>query len=115
MNYFIFRSINDVSALVPEWETILEKLGEAISEEEIWEVAKCNDDLPHFGNIYQDLLLSRIKYLTEEKFPSITVDFDVNSIASGLYLDNERIYDADTFIEKLEALEISDETENMED
>lgn len=53
-------NIDDTSCYLGEWEAILDDYQAAIDDEEFWRFAKCSDSLPHFGNLYQYLVIYRL-------------------------------------------------------
>ncbi len=94
----MFNSFNDVSYQVASWEAILDYLspGEEISDSLVWEKARESEDLPHLGNIYQDLLLSRITDLAKGR--GLELSYYVNALDTRLYHENDSISDLNDFL-----------------
>lgn len=58
-----FNYTEDTSPTLADWESILNAFNCNITEDEVWEAARQYNDVPHFGNIYQELILEALKQL----------------------------------------------------
>lgn len=78
----MYESWNDVSCYFGDWCLLLEQLGGGSlnMDDEVWESAKCYGECPHFGNIRQDVLLSRVGYEISERWPNAEVSYFINAL-----------------------------------
>lgn len=93
---FYMSSFDDVSEYLHHWEHLLETHGKEVLDVDVWNIAREADAPPHFGNIYQGEVLSRLKVATESKYEA-EVNFYVNARDSHLFVNGERITSVDVF------------------
>lgn len=46
-------------------------------EDDVWEIAKQSEDIPHFSNIYSSIILSRLESSLTEEFKAL--DLEINT------------------------------------
>lgn len=106
MNLNVFGSIDDVSSSIEEWEKILDALAQSegacindiFNEEDMWSTVK-NGDLTHFGNIYQETLLTYIRLFIEDMNLDIESKFHVSGRETWFYLDFQPIDTKEQFFQ----------------
>ncbi len=77
---------------------ILEHLGGSVpTDEEVWEVARQDEEIPVFENIMYDMTLNRIEDELAVKCPDVFIRWYVNSRDTHLYINTKEVYDLDTF------------------
>lgn len=52
-----------VSENLADWEDILFHFDASVEDDEVWEVARGCEKIPHLGNIYQSLVIGRLENL----------------------------------------------------
>lgn len=93
---FYMSSFDDVSEYLHHWEHLLEVHGKEVLDVDVWKIAREADAPPHFGNIYQREVLTRIKAIIEPKF-EVEIDFYINAKDTHLFVNGERITSVDDF------------------
>ncbi|GJI56946.1 hypothetical protein HEMROJRC1_20580 [Rodentibacter sp. JRC1] len=75
-----------------EWEEILDYYNEWVSDDEVWEIARESKKLPVLGNVYQNLLLSRVlaHFCEETRLDEddLRIFYFVNSIDTHLIIND---------------------------
>ncbi|MGC7559829.1 hypothetical protein [Pasteurella sp. PK-2025] len=105
-----FNYTEDTSPTLADWEVILNAFNCNISEDEVWEIARQYSDIPHFGNIYQNLVLNRLKLLfwqlieLEEGEIDININYDINARSSYFYIEGDCIYNESDFLNKVDSI-----------
>ena len=69
--------------------------GDVPDDDDVWEIAKQSDSAPHIGNIYQELVFSRIADIIGLD----RVVYFVNALDSKIYIDGQECYGLDDFLE----------------
>ncbi|QEH09310.1 hypothetical protein FWK45_02420 [Histophilus somni] len=101
---------NNVSQNLADWEDILYHFNATIEDSEVWEVARSFKEIPHFGNIYQSLVIGRLESLffehigLEESDERIKVFTFVNGLDSHFCINGEAINTLDEFMAKVEEI-----------
>ena len=90
---------NDIPDAYGEWAKIEEFTGNFTTDEEIWEIAKQSDDIPHFGNILLLYTFSNIEQWCDENGHECT--FYINAVCSDLYINGERVKSMSDFIDAI--------------
>ncbi|MDY4593647.1 MAG: hypothetical protein SO424_01060 [[Pasteurella] aerogenes] len=99
-----------VSENLADWEDILFHFDASIEDDEVWEVARGCEKIPHLGNIYQSLVIGRLENLflehigLEEGDERIEVFTFVNDLDSHFCIDGEAINTLDAFMAKVEEI-----------
>ena len=62
------------------------------TDNEIWEIAKQDDNPPHLANIWMAVLFERIEAFAEEKYcGDVKVEYEVNAMASSLNVNRNSV------------------------
>jgi len=75
-----------------------------VEDIEIWSIIKEYEDIPHLGNVYSDLVLSRlIGYIgnTYTTIDTSKLTYSVNGMCTYLYIDDEVFDTCSDIIKKL--------------
>ncbi len=85
---------------VPEnkWEEILDYFNEPIpTDEEIWDIARENEDIPNFSNIYLELLFTALENAIKAncKSDDLEISYHENNLASKFVVDDCNIWNLD--------------------
>ncbi|WP_143226150.1 hypothetical protein [Actinobacillus seminis] len=92
------------------WEEILFHFNVSVEDNEVWAVARCCEEIPHLGNIYQSLVLDRLESLffeqldLDEDDEHIDVSTFVNDLDSHFCIDGDAITTLDEFMAKVEEI-----------
>lgn len=85
----------DTSPSLEGWEAILDFYQQAVSEEEVWAVAREYENCPHFGNIYQYLVLENLTALfytlTQADEDEVNVEIAINARCSHFYIGDSEV------------------------
>lgn len=106
-NLFAF----DVSDDLPAWESILSDYGDSVGDSCLWSAAKESSELPHFGNLYQGLVINRLvrclcnEFSIEEDSECLDVNFEINAIATYFNINGTAIQSKDDWISVRDKLE----------
>jgi hypothetical protein len=76
-------------------------------DDRIWELARNSNEIPHFGNIKNDLLLYDITQELEDKYKKLNIETDyfINAIDTHLSIDQEEMHSLIDFRKMLETLD----------
>lgn len=105
-----FFEFDDISCYLGQWEAILEEYSDIVSIEDFWLVAKEFETVPHFGNLYQELVISRLiqRFCTEldieQDSDLVEFDYYINAIDTHFYINRQRICDIDDWNEMLDKI-----------
>ncbi len=74
-------------------------------ESETWRIARINDEMPHIGNIFVgELCCALLEQLKERGYvedDNERVTFEVNGMASNIYVDGEEVHSYQEIVDKL--------------
>lgn len=105
-NGIIYR---DTASAFEDWLKILRRLGcssywsSYALADAVWEVARTHEEIPHFGNIAQELVLTAIERWLFDERPDWTVAYEVNALASWLNINGTNITDYWQFMAMFDA------------
>jgi hypothetical protein len=105
-----FNYTEDTSPTLADWESILNAFNCNITEDEVWEAARQYNDVPHFGNIYQKLILEALKQLfwrlveLDEGEIDINISYDINAISTHFYIEGDFICSKSDFLNKVDSI-----------
>ena len=105
-----FNYTEDTSPTLADWESILNAFNCNITEDEVWEVARQYNDVPHFGNLYQELILEALKQLfwrlveLDEGEIDINISYDINAISTHFYIEGDFICSKSDFLNKVDSI-----------
>lgn len=94
----------DVSDYLPTWESILSDYGDPVGDSCLWSAAKESSEIPHFGNLYQELVINRLirclcdELGIEEDSEFIDVNFEINARATYFNINSIAIQSKDDWI-----------------
>ena len=95
----------DTACALDEWLKILKYLNPYYSKgmlfDSVWEVAREYEEMPHFGNICQEIVLKDLKREIRFCRPDWSVVYEINARASFLMVDDQDIVDYGQFLEML--------------
>lgn len=80
-------NFEDMPDFIAEIESILEREGLSVSEEEVWEVARVFPCVPLFQNIYIELVFTCLENLCESH--NLSCNYQVNCLASSFSIEGE--------------------------
>lgn len=106
---FLF-DFDDTSCYLGQWEAILEEYSDIVSIEDFWLVAKEFETVPHFGNLYQELVISRLiqrcctELDIEQDSDLVEFDYYINAIDTHFYINRQRICDRGDWYEMLDEI-----------
>lgn len=95
---------DDVSNDLPVWESLLNDYGDSVGSSCLWSVAKNFSEMPHFGNLYQELIINRLvrclcdELGIEEDSALLDVNFEINARASYFNINGVAIQSKDDWI-----------------
>ncbi len=94
--------INDLEKVVNLFENGTYEYIQGI-EQEIWELARQSENIPHIGNIYTSLVLNRLDDYIKEYLPELELHtyVDVSAMASDYTVNNGTVENLDELIENL--------------
>lgn len=101
----------DVSDNLPVWETLLSDYGDYVGFNCLWSAAKDFSEMPHFGNIYQELVINRlVHYLCyelgiREDSALLDICIDINAVATSFSINGTSIQSKNDWIEIRDKLE----------
>lgn len=113
VNFIPSFYMNSVSSALTGWENILWKFDRCVEDEEIWTIARGSDDIPHFGNLYQRLVINRLESLffeltgRDESDESVTVFTFINGYDSHFCINGDAIDDERSFLAKVEEMKVT--------
>lgn len=96
LNEIIYR---DTAHAFEDWLKILRRLGcfsywnSCALADAVWEIARTHKEIPHFGNIAQELVLQEIQSRLAGSRPDWTCRYEVNARASYLNINRENVTD----------------------
>lgn len=64
-------------------------LGISITANEIWAIAREYNDPPHLGNVYLEILYASLKTRLEERYPDISVDYEIAGCFSRFMVNDK--------------------------
>lgn len=94
---------NDIPDTYGDWAQIERFVDSNTSDDEVWEVARQSEEIPHIGNIILQLTFSNIERWCEDNGHECT--YFVNSLDSHLNVNGEEIYSLSNFKNALEVSE----------
>jgi len=100
-NYPMFYE-NSVSEDIFSIEMLAEYFGICVTDVDIWNIARHSDKPPHLGNVYQQILFSRLKERLNEVYPELETDYYINGIDSYFYINQERLLSFNDFFDIIE-------------
>ncbi len=92
----LFYSFFAISPYLPYWEHLLGVYGKPVLDVDLWLIARQEDSPPHFGNLYQRAVLTRLKQITEQKY-GVEVDFYINAEDTHLLINGEAVTSIDEY------------------
>lgn len=97
----------DTAEALGEWQKILDYLVPGFGTDglmdEVWELARCNVEMPHFGNLCQVVILERLTSVIAERWPNWDTEYSVNSVASYFSINGVDIIEFWQFVELMES------------
>lgn len=94
---------DNCSSAISEWEEILYAYDDIPEDDEVWEIARECEELPILGNIYQDLVLSRIvSHFCDEtsiREEDLDIYLFINSIDTHLAINGKYIYSVQDYLD----------------
>ena len=62
-------------------------------EDDVWEIARHSEELPHFSNIYSSIILSRLESALTEEFKALDLEIDtyINSIDTHFMINGDEV------------------------
>lgn len=99
---------DDTSCNLGDWEEILEEYDDSVRVEDFWRSAKQFESVPHFGNLYQELVILRliarfcIVLDIEQDAEVVKFDYYVNAMDTHFYINDQKICDIDDWYEMLD-------------
>lgn len=102
--------MNSVNSALTEWENILWQFDRCVEDEEIREIARESKEIPHFGNLYQNLIISRLESLFFELTgldEGGTIFTSINGYDSHFCINGEAINNEHSFLTKVEEMKIT--------
>lgn len=85
---------NDTTDDLSGWVDMLQAMG-GISESELlaeaWSVAREFENVPHYGNIFQGVVLSNLERVICDKYPFLETESYVNALDTHFYVNGEPI------------------------
>lgn len=85
---FLNYNDNNFSNCIKEFEKIAESLKIEVLDDEVWQIARESEEIPHIENIYQSILLSRIINHFEED-ERIEINSYINGMDTHLYFNED--------------------------
>lgn len=84
---------DDVATAFDDWCDLLCQLGGDIDglEQEVWDIARQYQAIPHLGNIRQSLVAGRLQEAVNSRWPFLDVDYHINAIASYFGINGESV------------------------
>lgn len=104
-NEIIYR---DTASAFEDWLKILRRLGcgsywnSCTLADAVWEVARTHEEIPHFGNIAQELVLTAIERWLFDERSDWVMAYEVNARASWLSINGININDYRQFVAMFE-------------
>lgn len=96
----------DTAANLSVWQQILDSLKPGSSDsiiDDVWEAARTSAEMPHFGNLCQDIVLGRLKDVLLQLRPDWQIDYCVNAVATDFSVNGTCICDGGQIDEMLAA------------
>ncbi|THA18356.1 hypothetical protein [Rodentibacter pneumotropicus] len=101
LNFIPSFYMNAISPALTGWENVLYQYDCSVEDEEIWALVRGSEAIPHFGNLYQSLVLNRLASLfleltgLEEDDVNIFVfinGFDTHFCINGMAVNDESMF-----------------------
>ncbi|WP_077477566.1 MULTISPECIES: hypothetical protein [Rodentibacter] len=112
LNFIPSFYMNAISPALTGWENVLYQYDCCVEDEEIWALVRGSEVIPHFGNLYQSLVLNRLESLffeltgLEEDDVNIFIfinGFDTHFCINGIAVNDEsRFQDTVKMFKKLQ-------------
>lgn len=67
LNFIPSFYMDSISPALTGWEDILYEYDRCVEDDEVWELARGSEKIPHFGNLYQSSVLGRLSDLFLEQ------------------------------------------------
>lgn len=99
MSYYSIFYEHSLPHNINDLEHIAEHFDVSVTDVDIWEIARCSEDPPHLGNAYLSILFSRLESKINEQYPELKTDYFINGMDSHFYIDEQRLYSFDYFME----------------
>lgn len=102
--------LGGVSQNLANWEDILDHFDATVEDEEVWAIARNSESIPHLGNIYQHLVISRLENLFWEQVEqpetneNIHIFTFINDFDSHFCVNDQAINTLDEFMAKVEEI-----------
>lgn len=99
-----------VSQNLADWEDILFHFDASVDDEEVWDIARGYEKIPHLGNIYQSLVIGRLESLffehigLEEGDERIKIFTFINDFDTHFCINGDPINTLDEFMAKVEEI-----------
>lgn len=107
LNFMPSLYMNSVSSALAGWEDILYAYDRYVEDEEIWDVVRSCEEIPHIGNVYQSLvfgqLVSLFLELTGLEAQAVNIYTYVNGFDSHFCVNGIAINDEETFQDTVKA------------
>lgn len=96
---------NNLCSHLDDWVSILEHYNYEVTEDEVWEIARCYETFPLIENIYQICVINHLETIFIEQVgcdrDDVKFDSYVNCCDTHFSIDEEVIYNADDFSRKV--------------
>ncbi|MDU8924299.1 hypothetical protein RYD26_05150 [Pasteurellaceae bacterium LIM206] len=117
LNFIPSFYMNSVASGLTGWEDILWEFNCCIEDEEVWEIARSCEQIPHFGNLYQSLVLGRLESLfyqltgRQESDDEIRLFIFINGFDTHFCIDGEAVNDLESFLAAVEKFKLTIDTD----
>ena len=105
MRYPMFYE-NDVPSDIGDIEIIAKHFGIDITDKDIWLQARESEQPPHLGNVYLYLLLTRLEEALNERYPNLSITYEVNALASYFNVNHQKLSTLNQLFELVEKDEV---------
>ena len=107
VNFIPSFYMDSVSTALTGWEDILYAHNRCIEDEKVWEIVRGSKEIPHFGNVYQSLVIGQLETLFLELTGLSAEEVDiftfVNGFDSHFCVNGIAINDEETFQDTVKA------------
>ena len=74
---------------------------------DVWTLARESEESPHIGNYVMCEMFARIQYGLADRYGDDAINYEINSVASHMYVGNEEVHTYEEMIERLDERESS--------